>query len=199
VGEQERLKSRSPGIAAQLNAIEDPVRLYMREIGQIELLDADDEFWLSSRMKAQDLVEVLEKQLEKNRPDGRNNPDAGVIDELFSIHHQAKRAGSQKQSQPMPELMLIAEETQNYAVPGRPMNLLTSVPILNVNFWTPGKKDRDTITHRSSGYTSVFTCFRWNLSENCWHILPKIRACPVNAFLKASCQPKRSCGKISRN
>ena len=41
---------------------EDPVRLYLKEIGRINLLDSDSEFYLSARMKARDLLnEFYEK------------------------------------------------------------------------------------------------------------------------------------------
>ena len=43
---------------------DDPVRLYLKEIGRIDLLDSDHEFWLSARMKAQILLKELEKQCE---------------------------------------------------------------------------------------------------------------------------------------
>jgi len=45
--------------------LNDPVRLYLREIGRIDLLDADHEFWLSARMKAQILLRKLEMKLEE--------------------------------------------------------------------------------------------------------------------------------------
>ena len=40
---------------------EDPVRLYLREIGEIELLSADHEFWLATRIEAARRVEVLNR------------------------------------------------------------------------------------------------------------------------------------------
>jgi RNA polymerase primary sigma factor len=38
---------------------EDPVRLYLKEIGGIELLDPDQEFWLSTRLEASRRVNIL--------------------------------------------------------------------------------------------------------------------------------------------
>jgi RNA polymerase primary sigma factor len=40
---------------------EDPVRLYLREIGEIELLSVDHEFWLATRIEAARRVEVLNR------------------------------------------------------------------------------------------------------------------------------------------
>jgi RNA polymerase primary sigma factor len=38
---------------------EDPVRLYLKEIGGIELLDPDQEFWLSTRLEASRRINIL--------------------------------------------------------------------------------------------------------------------------------------------
>lgn len=46
-----------PHLLAELG--EDPVRLYLKEIGGIELLDADREFWLATRLDALRRLEVL--------------------------------------------------------------------------------------------------------------------------------------------
>ncbi|GAB4481789.1 MAG: hypothetical protein Kow0088_24300 [Anaerolineales bacterium] len=46
-----------PHLLAELG--EDPVRLYLKEIGGIELLDADGEFWLATRLDALRRLEAL--------------------------------------------------------------------------------------------------------------------------------------------
>ena len=50
-----------PTIALELT--EDPVRLYLKEIGQIHLLDADSEFRLAARIEAERRIQLLGKQL----------------------------------------------------------------------------------------------------------------------------------------
>jgi len=49
-----------PAIAVELS--EDPVRLYLREIGQIHLLDADSEFRLAARIEADGHIQALQRQ-----------------------------------------------------------------------------------------------------------------------------------------
>jgi RNA polymerase primary sigma factor len=49
-----------PTIAIELS--EDPVRLYLKEIGQIHLLDADSEFRLAARIEAERYIETLQHQ-----------------------------------------------------------------------------------------------------------------------------------------
>ena len=48
---------RDPSLIAELG--EDPVRLYLKEIGEIELLATDHEFWLASRIDAARRVDIL--------------------------------------------------------------------------------------------------------------------------------------------
>ena len=50
---------KDPSLAVELS--EDPVRLYLKEIGQISLLDADSEFRLATRIEAESHLETIEK------------------------------------------------------------------------------------------------------------------------------------------
>ena len=49
------------GSMVAIELSEDPVRLYLKEIGQINLLDADSEFRLAARIEAHRHLELLEK------------------------------------------------------------------------------------------------------------------------------------------
>jgi len=55
----ESLELLSPTLEAELG--EDPVRLYLREIGEIELLSVDLEFWLATRIEAARRVNMLNR------------------------------------------------------------------------------------------------------------------------------------------
>ncbi|HJW89708.1 MAG TPA: sigma-70 family RNA polymerase sigma factor [Anaerolineales bacterium] len=50
----------NPALIVELS--EDPVRLYLKEIGGIDLLDTNQEFWLSTRMEAARRIEALTRQ-----------------------------------------------------------------------------------------------------------------------------------------
>jgi RNA polymerase primary sigma factor len=68
-----------PRVIAELG--EDPVRLYLKEIGSIDLLEADQEFWLAARLEAGRRLDVLSRQHPLARADadivGRvSQPDA---------------------------------------------------------------------------------------------------------------------------
>jgi RNA polymerase primary sigma factor len=51
---------KNPSLMIELS--DDPVRLYLKEIGGIDLLDTDHEFWLSTRMVAARRVDTLARQ-----------------------------------------------------------------------------------------------------------------------------------------
>ncbi len=51
-----------PSMAVELS--EDPVRLYLKEIGQISLLDADSEFRLAARIEAEHVLDAISKSAE---------------------------------------------------------------------------------------------------------------------------------------
>jgi RNA polymerase primary sigma factor len=50
----------NPALMVELS--EDPVRLYLKEIGGIDLLDTNREFWLATQMEASRRIESLERQ-----------------------------------------------------------------------------------------------------------------------------------------
>jgi len=58
--EEEELDLKSPDLVAELS--EDPVRLYLREIGQVKLLDADSEFRLATMIEANRLVNAFRRR-----------------------------------------------------------------------------------------------------------------------------------------
>ncbi|HSR21067.1 MAG TPA: sigma-70 family RNA polymerase sigma factor [Anaerolineales bacterium] len=58
--EEEAPDGRRPAVAAEL--AEDPVRLYLREIGQVKLLDADSEFRLATLIEAKRQLAAFRKR-----------------------------------------------------------------------------------------------------------------------------------------
>jgi len=75
---------------------DDPVRLYLREIGPIPLLEADQEFWLAARMKAQNLLD--NKSL--SMPEASQKPGQALMTEVIkelvtswkALPHEVKKA-----------------------------------------------------------------------------------------------------------
>ena len=100
-----------PNLAVELS--EDPVRLYLKEIGQINLLDADSEFRLATRIEAEQVLIVLRKRVQ---------PTAGVaghylgvymavVEELLASWTAAQEAMDQSR-QELPDLSLMLSEAQ---------------------------------------------------------------------------------------
>jgi RNA polymerase primary sigma factor len=147
--------SSSTGTPVLFNPADDPVRLYMREIGRIDLLDGDNEFWLSSRMKAQDLVEELECKL--------TNPGQGalmlaIFEELLAINAGLK-VMTRKAQVNMPDINKILIETHHLRRSWQLDNPSYLRNYFEKTFWVPDKKRRDMIK----------TIFRLYL---CFYLLP---------------------------
>lgn len=76
------LSEPQPGI----HLTDDPVKLYLREIGHIDLLDSDHEFWLSARMKAQRLVENIQKRIPAAESDKATTIMLAITERLIKAH-----------------------------------------------------------------------------------------------------------------
>ena len=101
-----------PTVALELS--EDPVRLYLKEIGQIHLLDADSEFRLAARIEAKVRVDTLVNHaIPVRAADGRYRSIFAniVIDMLTSwerLQEDAQRIGKTE----CPDLALTLAEAQ---------------------------------------------------------------------------------------
>ena len=60
VAEESQDIIEDPNFFMEIN--EDPVRLYLKEIGSIDLLDPDREFWLSAQLEASRRLDLLVRQ-----------------------------------------------------------------------------------------------------------------------------------------
>ena len=78
----EPLDLLSPALEAELG--EDPVRLYLREIGEIELLSVDHEFWLATRIEAARRVNLLSRDhpIVRQGNQNSNSIHLAIYDEL---------------------------------------------------------------------------------------------------------------------
>ncbi len=109
--EEEQSQSGASAIPAILSTSDDPVRLYLREIGRIDLLSADHEFWLSSRMKAYDLLEKIKKSFDPADKDNVKALSLEVCDELINSFKSLKRESKKNQIE-LPDIVFMLRETQ---------------------------------------------------------------------------------------
>ena len=92
---------------------EDPVRLYLREIGEIDLLNTDHEFWLATRIEAARRVDVLNRGHPLARG-GRLNSTSiyqALFDELATAWKRLVE-DTQRLGYKSPDLSLILTEAR---------------------------------------------------------------------------------------
>lgn len=100
-------------LTAALELSDDPVRLYLKEIGRVELLDTDQELWLAARM---DAVNHLER-LEKGRG-SRGRADEPLVSVYLTLFEDMRTAwkrvkeDAKRLDQAQPDLQLILEEAR---------------------------------------------------------------------------------------
>jgi hypothetical protein len=63
-----------------IDASDDPIRMYLKEIGQVALLEPDQEIWLSTQMAAGDYLDDLAGSLGEEEPG-----DVGASDALLGV------------------------------------------------------------------------------------------------------------------
>jgi len=107
--EEEPLDLRNPQLAAEL--ADDPVRLYLREIGQVKLLDSDSEFRLATMIEANRLVISY-----RRRPLRKGHSRAcgiyhSILSEMMTSWERLLEDAERLQHQP-PDLGLILTEAQ---------------------------------------------------------------------------------------
>ena len=92
---------------------EDPVRLYLKEIGEIELLSADFEFWLAARIEAPHREETLLRghPLARRGRDYALSVYKALYDELC-ISWKRLLEDTQRLGSPCPDLTLVMAEAQ---------------------------------------------------------------------------------------
>ncbi len=95
--------------ALAVELADDPVRLYLKEIGRVELLDADHELWLAVRMQAA-------RHLKRLRAGGRKAPSAqevlmALFDEVRTLWKRVLE-DAKRMEQPEPALRQVLEEAR---------------------------------------------------------------------------------------
>ncbi len=101
-----------PTLAVELS--EDPVRLYLKEIGQINLLDADSEFRLAARIEAERYLLALNKHIEARGKSAARNRQLflAVVNDIYTTWERFKEDIQRLSQEEIPDLGLILLEAQ---------------------------------------------------------------------------------------
>ncbi len=98
-------------LAAQSDLGDDPVRMYLKEIGQVRLLESQQEVWLAIQMGAPDRLEQVHERLhEKNKK--VPHPDelmSGVYEDFVQAWQQLEAAGHKAHMKKIDLAALIEE------------------------------------------------------------------------------------------
>jgi RNA polymerase primary sigma factor len=98
------------GISLELS--EDPVRLYLKEIGQIHLLDADSEYRLAARIEALRLLNLLQDRLNQEQteqPHTNRDLFTSVYDELVTFSKRLEEDAHRMSYDPPDASLMLAE------------------------------------------------------------------------------------------
>jgi RNA polymerase primary sigma factor len=108
---EEELELITPAIPTDMG--EDPVRLYLKEIGEIDLLDTDQEFWLAVRIESSRRVDALKRShpLARKGQGYAANIYKALFDELTTATKRLME-DTQRLGYPCPDLQLVLSEAQ---------------------------------------------------------------------------------------
>lgn len=97
------------GLTVELS--EDPVRLYLKEIGQINLLDADSEFRLAARIEAIRFINALKEKLPGDCDAAQVETELflSVYDELLIFHKRLDEDAQRLKYDPPDPALILAE------------------------------------------------------------------------------------------
>jgi len=107
--EDDEINIKSPEIAAEMS--EDPVRLYLREIGQVKLLDADSEFRLATMIEANRLLNVFRRQPVRRGMTLACSAHHSILSEMYTSWERLLEDADRIHSDP-PDLGLMLTEAQ---------------------------------------------------------------------------------------
>lgn len=111
VSEDEAIEIEDMPIAVEMS--DDPVRLYLKEIGRVELLEADQELWLAVRMEAYKNLQLL--RTNRSARQGNVPIDTAVHRALYDELRESWKFvldAAKKLRRKKPDIMQIIEEAR---------------------------------------------------------------------------------------
>ncbi len=144
-----------PALPTILAFADEPVNLYLREIGRIELLETDHEFWLSARMKAQEQISARQEQLKQEEGAPEAQTLQSLCEELCSVCHELHRAAKKEKSN-LPNFALTLSEAQMLRQSWQIDEPSYLRAFLDQEYWRKQKKSDDLIKKIFSVYLCLY-------------------------------------------
>ena len=156
----------SPALA-QLHLIDDPVKLYLREIGNIDLLESDHEFWLSARMKAKKLLDDYQAATPEDEENRFSDITLSLIKQLISAYATFQRLSNKTVFKGLDFLETLNEaqmlrQTWQISNPSYLRNFFDQ------NYWNKKDPSKEIVAVLFSIYLHLYllpTCLAKNLTE----------------------------------
>ena len=183
-----------PAIALELT--EDPVRLYLKEIGQINLLDADSEFRLAARIEAQVRVEALIKH---------TKPAAGqeghfralfvsIASDLITSWNRLKEDADRMGQEECPDLALTLAEAQQLRQSWQADDLSYLRNYLDNGLWGKDAIWEGLVRHAFSVFLYMYMVPE-NISQALFNYLTKKNVLPSIQWFKNRLTDEKSLGR----
>src|SRR5689334_2162589 len=99
----------TPVLAEEMS--EDPVRLYLREIGQVKLLGADSEFRLATMIESYRLLQTMERRIERHGVSHTTSVYRAVLDEMITAWKRLEEDAARLNIH-LPDTALVLAEAQ---------------------------------------------------------------------------------------
>ena len=148
-------RSKPSAVPTILTGIDDPVHLYLKEIGKIDLLSTDQEFWYSSRMKAQDTVDRLRKKWMKSEGASISILMQGVIKELLKVFENLQAIATEKLGV-LPDLRSMLTETRMLRSSWETQESSYLRAFLEENYWGDANYSKEAVKHIFQTYLHFY-------------------------------------------
>ena len=166
-----------PAIAVELS--EDPVRLYLKEIGLIHLLDSDSEFRLAARIEAQRRIDAhqLHVQPPPGKPGHHRSLFLAITQDLINSWERLQQDASKLAQNEVPDFTLILSEAQALKIQWQMKEPSYLRSFLDNGLWGKDPLWDDLVRY-------AFTLFL------CLYLLPEQTASRLMTFCSDKTQPR---------
>ena len=147
--EENKSSDRKPAsVHAIMGGPSDPVKLYLLEIGHIDLLTSDHEFWLASRLKAQNLIKKLRSKLKESGEKELEDLVLKICQDLIDLWES-------NQSVTLPDILSCLREARLLRKTWQTAEISYLRKFFDDAYWQFGRSDKSAVEE----IFQIFLCF----------------------------------------